>query len=139
MSMTARATPAAFSAPRDGETIDHDFETLSLTELALMGRDELNLLPFGVIGIAESGSLEIYNETEGRYAGLSAGQVLGRHFFTSVAPCMNNALVAGRLDRSSELDAAIDYVLTFRMRPTRVRMRLLKSSASRLVYLLIRR
>ena len=60
-----------------------------------------------------------YNATESRMAGLSPERVLGLPLFTTVAPCMNNYLVAQRFDdareRGEPLDDTIDYVLTLRM------------------------
>lgn len=112
---------------------------LALADLDAMSVADLDALPFGVIALDAAGRVESYNVTEGRYAGMSAEAVVGRHFFTAVAPCMNNALVAGRLESEAALDETIDYVLTFRMRPTRVRVRLVKSPASDHRYILIER
>ena len=72
-------------------------------------------------------------------AGLSPERVLGKHLFTNVAPCMNNYLVAQRFEDEAELDVIIDYVLTFRMRPTAVKMKLLKSAAVERRFILIQR
>ena len=70
-----------------------------------------------------------YNAFESKAAGLSLQRVIGNDLFTVVAPCMNNYLVAQRFEDAAEggsrLDATIDYVLTLRMRPTKVKLRLL--------------
>ncbi len=99
----------------------------------------LDGLAYGVIGLAASGDVEVYSAAEARMAGLSRDGVLGRHFFTAVAPCMNNFMVAQRLEDEPALDVIIDYVLTFRMRPTPVKLRLLKDPAVARRYLLIQR
>ena len=52
---------------------------------------------------------------------------------------MNNFMVAQRLEDEPELDAIVPYVLTLRMRPTPVRLRLLASPAASRRYLLIER
>lgn len=117
----------------------YDFDTVSAAELDAMSVAELDALPFGLIGLDEAGLVESYNAPEARYAGMQAAAVMGRHFFTAVAPCMNNALVAGRIEGAPALDATLDYVLTFRMRPTRVRVRLIKTPASPQTYVLIQR
>ncbi|HYF55218.1 MAG TPA: PAS domain-containing protein [Salinarimonas sp.] len=114
-------------------------EALSLAEIEAMSAAELDGLPFGVIGLDGEGHVAVYSAVEARYAGLPRDAVLGRHFYTAVAPCMNNALVAGRMEGTDALDATIDYVLTFRMRPTRVRIRLLKAQGAPRRYLLIQR
>ncbi|KAA2238094.1 PAS domain-containing protein [Salinarimonas soli] len=99
----------------------------------------LDTLPFGVIGLDAAGLVDVYSAVEARYAGLKPETVMGRHFFTAVAPCMNNALVAGRFDGEPELDVVIDYVLTFRMRPTRVAVRLIQNPDVPRRYILIQR
>jgi photoactive yellow protein len=107
--------------------------------LDAMDGPALDALPFGVIGLDAAGMVGLYSAVEARYAGLTPGSVLGRHFFTAVAPCMNNALVAGRLEAEAALDVVIDYVLTFRMRPTRVSVRLIKRPGAPRSYILIQR
>ena len=86
----------------------------------------LDTLPFGVIGFGADGCVTRYNAAEAQGAGYSPAQVLGRHLFTDVAPCMNNYLVAQRFDDEPGLDQQLEYTFTFRVRPTLVRLRLLK-------------
>lgn len=87
--------------------------------------DQLQDMPFGVIGMDTEHRVVFYNRTEAERAGLTPEKVVGRHFFTEVAPCTNNFMVAQRFETEDELDAAIDYVFTLRMKPTPVRLRLL--------------
>jgi photoactive yellow protein len=115
------------------------FPVIALNELDAMSRQEIDDLPFGVVGLSRDGLVEVYNATESKLAGLPAKSVLGTHFFLSTAQCMNNYMVAQRLEDEAELDAIIDYVLTFRMRPTPVRIRLLRSVAFARSYVLIQR
>ncbi|HSU24126.1 phosphonate transporter [Comamonadaceae bacterium OTU4NAUVB1] len=125
-------TPApAFDTPRLVERLD------ALPETAL---DDLD---FGVIGFDAANVVRRYNAYESRAAGLSSARVLGHDLFTAVAPCMNNYLVAQRFEdaaaEGSELDATIDYVLTLRMRPVKVRLRLLAAPAADHRYVLVQR
>ncbi len=125
-------TPApAFDTPRLVERLD------ALPETAL---DDLD---FGVIGFDAANVVRRYNAYESRAAGLSPARVLGHDLFTAVAPCMNNYLVAQRFEdaaaEGSELDATIDYVLTLRMRPVKVRLRLLAAPAADHRYVLVQR
>ena len=113
---------------------------VSLGELGAMDAAQLDALAFGVIGLSPAdGTTEIYNATESRMAGLSREAVVGRPFFLSVGVCMNNFLVAQRFEDEDELDAVVDYVLTFRMRPTPARLRLLKGPQARHRVLLVQR
>jgi photoactive yellow protein len=104
-----------------------------------MRPDVCDQLPFGVIGIDTAGFAKVYNETEARMAGLSPNKVLGIHFFDAVAQCMNNFMVAQRFEDEPELDAIISFVLTLRMRPTPVRLRMLASQSAPLRFILIER
>ena len=121
----------AFDTPRLVERLD------ALPETAL---DDLD---FGVIGFDAANVVRRYNAYESRAAGLSSARVLGHDLFTAVAPCMNNYLVAQRFEdaaaEGSELDATIDYVLTLRMRPVKVRLRLLAAPAADHRYVLVQR
>jgi hypothetical protein len=76
-------------------------------------------------------------------AGLAAAGVLGRPLFGVVAQCMNNFMVAQRFEDAARdrtrLDETIDYVLTLRMRPIKVKLRLLSLPDAALSYVLINR
>jgi photoactive yellow protein len=115
------------------------FSSLGLGHLIDLTKAESDTLPFGIVGLSREGMVEVYNLTEATLAGIQAESVIGSHFFLSTAQCMNNFMVAQRLEDEAELDTIIDYVLTFRMRPTPVRLRLLKSAAHQRSYLLIQR
>jgi photoactive yellow protein len=113
--------------------------------LALTGAsdDELDLLEFGLIGFDADGVVRAYNVYESKCAGLSADHVKNHPLFTVVAPCMNNFLVAQRFEDAAAatqpLDVTIDYVLTLRMRPVKVKLRLLAAPSSALRYVLVLR
>lgn len=111
--------------------------------LASLGKDELDALDFGVIGFDKETIVQQYNAFESNAAGLSPQRVLGQPLFTIVAPCMNNFLVAQRFEDAMEageaLDATISYVLTLRMRPVKVALRLLASTDSAIRYVLVNR
>ena len=68
---------------------------------------------------------------------------MSQPLFTIVAPCMNNYLVAQRFEDAAaagtSLDATIDYVLTLRMRPLKVSLRLLGLPGQALRYVMVSR
>jgi photoactive yellow protein len=103
----------------------------------------LDALDFGVIGFDGDGIVRRYSSVESRLAGLPAERVLGLHLFGVVAQCMNNYLVAQRFEDANTaavaLDATIDFVLTLRVRPVRVKLRLLAEPGQALRYVAIRR
>ncbi|MGI4830509.1 MAG: phosphonate transporter [Janthinobacterium lividum] len=125
--------------PAGKNLADTDFGRITIHDLDRLDRDESDLLPFGVVGISPSGLVEIYNRTESDLAGLPFESVMGTHFFSDTAQCMNNYLVAQRFEDEPELDALLDFVLTLRMRPTPVRLRLLKTVDVVRRYVLIQR
>ena len=104
---------------------------------------EIDTLDFGVIGIDAANVVRRYNACESRMAGLSLQRVLGHPLFTVVAPCMNNFMVAQRFEDAAAggqpLDATIDYVLTLRMRPVKVKLRLLAQPGEGTRYVLVMR
>lgn len=114
-----------------------------LSNLDALSESELNGLDFGVIGFDAQGVVRRYNTYESAAAGLSPSRVVGHPLFTVVAPCMNNYLVAQRFEdaaaTSGMFDATIDYVLTLRMRPVKVKLRLLASSEATHRYVLVQR
>lgn len=99
----------------------------------------LDTLPFGVVGLDRTGRVEIYSEHEAAASGLTRHRVLGRHFFFDIAPCMNNFMVAERFESDAVLDEILPYVLTFRMRPTPARLRLLSAPRITRRYVLVER
>lgn len=111
--------------------------------LAQASDADLDPLDFGTIGIDAAGVVCRYNRFESAAAGLSPARVLGHPLFTVVAPCMNNFLVAQRFDdavaNGSTLDATIDYVLTLRMRPVKVKLRLLVTPGASTRWVLVHR
>ncbi|MBW4036827.1 MAG: phosphonate transporter [Proteobacteria bacterium] len=116
-----------------------DFTEITIDDLEDLDKASLDSLTFGVIGLDRDDMALIYNRTESQAAGLSPEQVIGTPFFLTTAPCMNNFLVAQRFVDEPELDSIIDYVLTLRMRPTPVRLRLLQSLTSMHRYILVQR
>ena len=129
--MHAVLTPIAFGAA--------DL-CVTLNKIGASGLDDLD---FGVIGFDREGFVRAYNRYESECAGLTAANVIGKRLFTEVAPCMNNFMVAQRFEDSSAsgtaLDDTIDYVLTLRMRPTRVVLRLVAVPAADLSFVLVER
>lgn len=113
------------------------FADIRLADLDSFTKEQIEKLSFGVVGLSADGLVEVYNATESKLAGLSVDTVIGSHFFSGTAQCMNNFMVAQRFEDEAELDTVIDYVLTLRMRPTPVSLRLLKSASTSRQYILV--
>ncbi|MGI4861702.1 MAG: phosphonate transporter [Janthinobacterium lividum] len=119
--------------------VNESFESISLAELNDADAASLDALPFGVIGLMPDSTVRRYNLAESKTAGLGAARVIGRRFFEEIAPCMNNFMVAQRFEDEAHIDDIIPYVLTLRMRPTPVRLRLLKAPGHDLRFMLVER
>lgn len=136
----ALLSPNTMSQPLSPISFDQPDLAAALQACADARLDELD---FGVIGFDSSGVVRIYNAFESKAAGLSRDRVIGQQLFTVVAPCMNNFMVAQRFEDAQAagetLDAIIDYVLTLRMRPVKVQLRLLATPGLKLRYVLVQR
>jgi photoactive yellow protein len=124
------------SSPAFGDPGLHD-------ALSRLSDDNLDRLDFGVIAFDAQHIVRRYNAYESKAAGLSTARVIGHDLFTVVAPCMNNYLVAQRFEDAAAdgtaLDDTIDYVLTLRMRPVKVRLRLLAAPGAPLRHVCVLR
>jgi photoactive yellow protein len=129
-----RSTPVKSAASRPW-AFDEPGLLDALEEIPLDGIDEIG---FGLIVMNRSGEVTGYNAFESKRSGLRVERVLGRNFFADVGPCTNNYLVAQRFSDCAELDEQLDYVFTFRMAPTPVRLRLLARAGSPRQYLAVR-
>lgn len=114
-----------------------DFDDTEL--LSRLQGDEVRIdeLAFGLVVMDTDGVVVGYNRAEAELSGLDPDRVVGRNFFTEVGPCTNNFMVAQRYQDVDDLDETIDYVFTFRMAPTPVRLRMLASPDDPLRYLAI--
>jgi photoactive yellow protein len=109
-----------------------------LDALEMIPLDRIDEIGFGLIVMSRSGEVIGYNAFESERSGLLAGRVMGRNFFEDIGPCTNNYLIAQRFVDCDELDEQLDYVFTFRMAPTPVRLRLLARAGSLRQYLAVR-
>jgi photoactive yellow protein len=106
------------------------FEALDLLITVNQTSDSvLDEAPFGIVRMDRDSRVSLYNQWEAKLSGLSPGRVVGKLFFTEIAPCTNNYLVALRYQEEATLDICLDYVFSYRMRPVPVRLRLLKAEA----------
>jgi photoactive yellow protein len=105
--------------------------------------DRIDDLDFGLIVMDRDGGVTGYNQAESKLAGLPVDEVVGRNFFIEVGPCTNNYLIAERFhdvarEAAGDLDEQLDYVFTYRMAPTPVRLRLMARRGSARQYLAVR-
>lgn len=97
--------------------------------LASMDTEDLDKLPFGAIQLDGQGTILKYNQTEGEICNRDPKEMIGRNFFTEVAPCTNTRGFKGKFDdgvRAGNLNTLFQYTFDYNMAPTRVNVHLKK-------------
>src|SRR4051794_27562803 len=79
------------------DVVDSYYEKID----ALTGK-QLDALPFGTIQLDHAGTVLKYNAYEAQIAGLDPAKVVGRNFFTEVAPCTNVKEFYGRFQTGAK-------------------------------------
>ncbi|HEX8707157.1 MAG TPA: ATP-binding protein [Pyrinomonadaceae bacterium] len=96
-------------------------------ELPEMDFATLDLLPYGIVVLDERGVILFYNAREEQLANRSREQVIGRNFFTEVAPCTQVREFYGRFQETMHragLVAAFHFHFPFPERPREVEITL---------------
>ena len=91
-----------------------------LNEIDAMNPRELDALPFGAIRLDRTGKVLSFNSTEARLTGRDPSRVIGKNFFTQVAPCTNVQAFAGRFREGmlkKEMHIIFPYRFDFEMAP----------------------
>jgi photoactive yellow protein len=109
--------------------------------LAGMTTEQLDTLAVGVIGFDDQMRIRQYNRFEVDYTGFRKVDVMGRHLFGEVAPCMNNDIIFGRvLDgvAAGNLDFELDYTFNYRIRVRLAHLHFYRDRESGTNWLLVR-
>ena len=93
-------------------------------KLAEMSPSQIDGLAFGAIQLGADGTIEQYNETEGAISGRSPDQVVGKNFFTDVAPCTDTPSFKGAFDKvvADRESVMLEYIFDYQMTPTKVKV-----------------
>jgi len=90
----------------------------------------LNNADFGIIELSSSGEVLFFNQHELNSTGLTQREVKDKNLFTQLVPSTDNYMVSHKYravaNTSLPIDETIDYVLTYQLKPTSVKLRLLK-------------
>ena len=114
----------------------HDLEAIDR-----MSERELDALPFGAIRLDREGKILSYNMTESKLTGRDPKKVIGRNFFSDVAPCTNVQGFAGRFREGMEkkdLHAIFPYRFDFQMAPRDVTVTLFYSNQTDTAWVFVR-
>ncbi|MFW5683926.1 MAG: photoactive yellow protein [Spirochaetota bacterium] len=97
--------------------------------LSKMDESQIDGLAFGAIELDEQGVVKRYNAAEGSITGRNPDEVIGKNFFTEVAPCTNRPEFKGKFDegvKAGELNTLFEYVFDYKMQPTKVKVHMKK-------------
>ena len=112
-------------------------DTDALSKLDSASASQLDAESFGIVKMDHTGKVIEYNSAQSKFTGMQKNNVIGKHFFSEVAPCTNNFMVAQQYDSNATLDQTLDYTFTLKMSPTPVKLRLLKGASNQ--YLLVQK
>jgi photoactive yellow protein len=94
-----------------------EFDTPNLaTQIEALTQAEIDLLPFGVIGLDTQGVVQTFNKAEASLSGYGSRPTHGKTFFTDIAPCMNNGYFKGRIEKAraaGKLDISFSFTGDF--------------------------
>jgi photoactive yellow protein len=105
-----------------------------------MDEKQLDALPYGAIQLDIRGTVLKYNAYEGRLAGLTKEQVVGKNFFKQVAPCTDVQEFYGRFREGVEagkLHCKFRYRFTFKINPLDVTVTLFYSDRDKTVWVFV--
>jgi len=105
------------------------------------GELDLDELPFGAIRLDKDGKILSYNQAEVNLSGREKEKVVGRNFFTEVAPCTNVQEFAGKFRegvRKGTLHIVFPYVFDFEMEPRQVWVTLFYSNETDTAWVFVR-
>lgn len=99
-------------------------------------------LPFGGIQLDSEGRITAYNSAESKLTGRSPSSVIGKNFFTEVAPCTNVKEFEGRFRqgvKAGKLHAVFPFHFNFRMNPIDVQVALYYEAREKRAWVFVRK
>ncbi|HEU4763843.1 MAG TPA: photoactive yellow protein [Gemmatimonadales bacterium] len=110
--------------------------------LATLTPDQVDQLAFGAIQVDANGTVLSFNTTESQLTHRDKKDVVGRNFFTEVAPCTNRPEFYGRFVnevRAQGRSVLFEYIFDYKMNPTRVRVHMKKAITGDTYWFLVNR
>jgi len=110
--------------------------------LSKLNDAQLNKLAFGAIELDATGKILKYNAIEGEITGRDPKAVIGKSFFTEVAPCTNRPEFKGVFDagvRAKNLNTMFEYVFDHQMKPTKVKIHMKRSISGDTYWVFVKR
>jgi photoactive yellow protein len=110
--------------------------------LAKMDDAQLDKLAFGAVELDATGRIVKYNAVEAAITGRDPRAVVGKNFFTEVAPCTNRPEFKGVFDagvRGGDLNTMFEYVFDHQMKPTKVKIHMKRAISGATFWIFVKR
>ncbi len=111
-------------------------------KLANMDGQELDTLAFGAIELDSQGNILKYNVKEGDITGRDPKSVIGKNFFTEVAPCTKTNTFYGAFEqgvKAGNLNTMFEYQFDYKMQPTKVKVHMKKALVGDTYWVFVKR
>lgn len=110
--------------------------------LARLDDAQLDALAFGAIELDATGKILKYNAVEGSITGRDPQAVIGKNFFSDVAPCTNRKEFKGVFDAgvlAKNLNTMFEYVFDHEMKATKVKIHMTQSLSGGTYWIFVKR
>lgn len=110
--------------------------------LGKLSNVEIDRLAFGAVQLNADGRILSYNAAEAGITGRSAASVIGKNFFSEVAPCTDSPQFRGVFDAgvaAGNLNTMFQYVFDYNMAPTKVKIHMKKAISGDTFWILVKR
>jgi photoactive yellow protein len=107
-----------------------------------LSTEDIDNLAFGAVLVDGTGRIIKYNKAEGEIVGRDPATVIGKNFFTEVAPCTNSPQFFGKFKEgvnTGRLNVVFDYVFNYKMKPTTVKVHMMKELAGDHFWIFVKR
>jgi photoactive yellow protein len=112
------------------------------SSLASMNEKQLDDLAFGAVQLDPTGAILAYNVAEGSITGRDPKSVIGKNFFTEVAPCTNSKGFRDVFDngvKAGRLNALLEWTFDNKMAATKVQVHMKKAAVGEKYWIFVKR
>jgi photoactive yellow protein len=107
-----------------------------------MSEKDLDQLAFGAIQLDKNGTILAYNAAESDITGRDPRSVIGKNFFTEVAPCTKTDGFYGKFKEGVDkgnLNTVFEYTFDYKMTPTKVKVHMKKAMTGDSYWVFVKR
>lgn len=111
-------------------------------KLSSFTQTDIDALSFGAVEVDGNGKILRYNKAEGEITGRDPKATIGKNFFKEVAPCTDSQEFSGKFNkgvRDRNLNTMFEYTFDYEMRPTKVKVHLIKGSGNDSFWIFVKR